>query len=74
MSSLTKQVPWSNWQFGLLKLAMLALGIILGAMFPEFRRPLLWPLGIIFLITAVWVTILWLRVMRSVVLQAEEHR
>lgn len=65
MSFLTKQVSWANWQFSLLKLSMMAFGIILGASFPEFWKPFLWLAGLIFLITAIWVTILWLRAMRS---------
>jgi hypothetical protein len=64
MSFLTRRVPWATWQFGLLKTSMLVLGIILGAMFPEYWTPLLWPLGIVFLITAAWVTILWIRAMK----------
>jgi hypothetical protein len=59
MNLLTRRVPWATWQFGLLKLAMLALGIILGALFAESWRPWLWPIGLLFLVTAVWVTVLW---------------
>ncbi len=29
----TRRVSWANWQFGPLKLAMLALGIVVGAYF-----------------------------------------
>jgi hypothetical protein len=65
MSFLTRRVAWATWQFGLLKTSMLVLGIILGTMFHEFWKPLLWPLGIVFLITAAWVTILWLRAIRT---------
>lgn len=42
MNFLTKQVPWANWQFSLLKLSMLAFGIIVGASFAEFWKPYLW--------------------------------
>ena len=66
MSFLTRRVPWSNWQIGLLKLSMVSVGIILGALFSEFWKPLLRPLGAVFLITAVWVTILWRRTSRRV--------
>jgi hypothetical protein len=65
LSFLTRRVAWANWQFGLLKLSMLALGIILGAMFPGFWKPWIWPLGVVFLITAAWVTILWFRAIRT---------
>jgi hypothetical protein len=64
MSFLTKRVPWANWQFGALKLSMLALGIVVGAFFAEFWRPYLWPIGLVFLITALWVTVMWLGAMR----------
>lgn len=51
MTFLTKQVPWANWQFSLLKLSMLAFGIIVGASFAEFWKPYLWLLGLVFLVT-----------------------
>jgi hypothetical protein len=38
--------------------------IILGAMFAEFRKPLLWRLGLVVLVTAVWIMIPWPRAMR----------
>lgn len=63
MNFLTKQVSWANWQFSLLKISVMALGIILGATFAEFWRPLLWLVGLVFVVTAIWVTILWLRAM-----------
>jgi len=36
MNFLTRRIPWANWQFGLLKIAMLCLGILLGVCFAEF--------------------------------------
>jgi len=61
MHFFTRQVPWANWQFGILKLSMIALGIILGAIFAEFWKPYLWLVGLVFVITAVWATVIWLR-------------
>lgn len=66
MNFLTKQVPWANWQFSLLKLSMLAFGIIVGAAFAEFWKPYLWLLAFVFVVTAAWATALWLRAMRKV--------
>lgn len=65
MNLLTKQVPWANWQFSLLKISVMAFGIIVGAAFAEFWKSYLWLLGLVFLVTATWVTILWFQAMRK---------
>ena len=65
MSFLTRTVPWANWKFGVLKVAMLALGIVIGASFADFLKPCLWLVGLIFLATTIWVTIMWVRAMRK---------
>jgi hypothetical protein len=36
----------------------------MGAVFAEFWKPLLWSLGLVPLITALWVTVLWLGALR----------
>lgn len=64
MNFLTRKVLWANWQFSPLKISMLAFGIILGAVSPDFWKPLLWPVGAVAVITAVWVTAIWIRAMR----------
>lgn len=61
MSILTKKVSWQNWQFGVFKLSMVALGILLGVYFTAFWRNLLWLVWIVFVITIVWVSIMWLK-------------
>lgn len=33
MNFLTRKVSWANWQFGLLKIAMISFGILLGVYF-----------------------------------------
>ena len=65
MNFLTLSVVWANWQFGVLKLAMLALGIMIGAYFTDFLKPYLWLFGLVFLATATWVTILCVRAMQK---------
>jgi len=65
MNFLTRTVPWANWQFGVLKVAMLCLGIMIGAYSADLLKPYLWLVGIIFLATTVWVTIMWDRAMRK---------
>jgi len=65
MNFLTRSVVWANWQFGVLKLAMLALGIMIGAYFTDFLKPYLWSFGLVFLATATWVTIMWVRAMQK---------
>ena len=64
MPFLTKRVRWANWQFGVLKISTLAIGIILGAMYSDFWRPLLWLVGLVAIITGVWATAIWIRAMR----------
>jgi hypothetical protein len=65
MSFLTRAVPWANWQFGVLKVAMLTLGALIGAFFADSLKPYLWLVGLIFLATTIWVTIMWVRAMRK---------
>jgi len=65
MNFFTRKVPWATWQFGVLKLSMITLGIVLGAIFADFWRPYLWLVGLVFVITAVWVTVIWLSAMRK---------
>jgi hypothetical protein len=65
MSFLTRKVIWANWQFGPLKLAMLTLGIMIGAYFADFLKPYVWLFGLVFLLTAIWVIIIWVKAMRK---------
>ncbi len=65
MNFLTRSVVWANWQFGVFKVAMLALGIMIGAYFTDFLKPYLWLFGLVFLATATWVTIMWVRAMQK---------
>ena len=65
MNFLTRTVCWANWQFGVLKLAMLALGIMIGAYFADFLKPDLWLFGLVFLATTTWVIIMWVRAMQK---------
>ena len=65
MNFFTRTVVWANWQFGVLKLAMLALGIMIGAYFADFLKPYLWLVGLVFLATTTWVTIMWVRAMQK---------
>ncbi len=66
MSFLTRTVFWANWQFGVLKLAMLALGVIIGACFADFLKPWLWLVGLVFVASTIWVTALWVKAMRKI--------
>ena len=65
MSFLTRTVPWATWQLGVVKLAWFILGIMIGAYFADFFKPYLWLVGLIFLATTIWVTIMWARAMRE---------
>jgi putative Mn2+ efflux pump MntP len=65
MNLLGRSVPWANWQFGVLKIAMLALGILIGAYFADFFKPYLWLIGLVFLAMTTWVTIMWVRAMQK---------
>ncbi len=65
MNFLTRTVSWANWQFGVLKVAMLSVGIMIGAYFADFLKPYLWLVGLIFLATTIWVTVMWVRAMRK---------
>jgi len=65
MNLLNRKIPWANWQFGVLKIAVLCLGILLGVYFTEFWRPLLPVIWIVGVVTAIWVTVIWLRAMKQ---------
>lgn len=62
---LTKKVQWATWQFSVLKLSMISFGIILGSYFAGFWKPLLLPLWVVFVVTAVWVSMMWLSAVRK---------
>jgi hypothetical protein len=54
-------VTWRAWQFVVLRWCLLALGVILGAAFADFWQPFLWPLGVVFAVTAVWTGVMYFR-------------
>jgi hypothetical protein len=70
MNFLTRKIPWATWQFGVLKIAMLSLGILFGVYFTEFWRPLLALIWIVGVVTTIWVSVIWLRAMRQSVQMA----
>jgi len=74
MNFLTLQIPWANWQFGVLKFAMLCVGILLGDYFTEFWKPLLPGIWVMAVVTSVWVTVIWLRAMKQSVQWADGER
>ena len=49
----SQQITWPAWKFGMLKFSMIALGILLGAHFPEFWKTWYLALWLIFGVTAV---------------------
>lgn len=65
MNIYTKRAIWANWHIVILKFSVLAFGIVFGALFSDFWKPLLWPLGVFAVLTSVWVTAIWLRAMRE---------
>ena len=44
----------ANWQIGLVKIAAIALGVIVGATWPDVFAPYRWLLWIVFAVAAVW--------------------
>ena len=58
MSILTRPIAWPPWQFGVLKLSMVAFGILMGSYFHEFWQQwhlALWAVfGITALVTTIW--------------------
>ena len=38
---------------------------MIGVYFAVFFKPYIWLLGLVFLVTAIWVTIIWVRAMRK---------
>jgi len=54
----TRRITWPAWKFGVLKLSMIAFGILMGSYFPDFFRPwqiALWAIfGVTAAILSVW--------------------
>ena len=59
MSICTRKYSWNGWQFGVLKLAMIAFGILLGAYFAGFWKKILWLVWVVFILLAVWSLVIW---------------
>ncbi|MFQ6084338.1 MAG: hypothetical protein ACE5WD_13405 [Candidatus Aminicenantia bacterium] len=64
MNLFIKKVTWANWQFAVFKISMVALGIILGFYFADFWQSLIWLAWVIFIITAIWTTIMWFKALK----------
>ncbi len=54
--NLNRKVSWHAWQFGIFKLCVGCLGIIIGAYFADFFRNYYWLLWLIFIIT--WIPLM----------------
>lgn len=55
MFTLKKEFTWKGWQFSVLKLAMVAIGILLGIYFKEFWLSiwwLVWVVAVVFVVLA----------------------
>ena len=61
---ITKKVSSPTWQFSVLKLSMISFGILIGSYFAGFWKPLLPVVWVVFIVTAVWASIMWLQQMR----------
>lgn len=57
MSFVTRPIAWAPWKFGVLKISMIAFGILMGSYFHEFWQPWHMALWAIFAITALMATI-----------------
>ena len=65
MNIYTRKVVWANWHIVILKWSVFAFGIIFGALFSDFWKPILWPLGVFAVLTSIWVTVIWISAMRG---------
>ncbi|MBI2550498.1 hypothetical protein HYV83_04965 [Candidatus Woesearchaeota archaeon] len=62
---LTRKVRWATWQFSVFKLSMISFGIILGSYFVDFWKPLLPAVWVVFIITVILSTMMWLSAVRK---------
>jgi len=60
-----KKVTWANWQFSVLKLACVAIGILLGAYLAGFWFSILWLVWVVAVVFSVWTLALWLKSMKK---------
>ena len=63
MNFFVKKSTWKNWELSLIKIPAAAFGIILGAYFADFLKPLIPALWFILILSAIWPSIVWLRQM-----------
>jgi hypothetical protein len=65
MNYLTRQVPLANWMMGMAKGGFISFGIIVGALYPAFWVPFIWPLAVVCVVTLGWTTLLWCKGIRN---------
>jgi hypothetical protein len=50
---------------------MLALGVIIGVCLADFLKPYLWLIGLLFLVTTIWDTIMWVSAVQKTAIGGE---
>ena len=65
MSLYNKKYTWKGWQFGVLKLACVALGVLLGVYFVDFWRSIFAVVWIVLVVFMVWALAMGVKSMRK---------
>ncbi|KYK26766.1 hypothetical protein AYK26_04805 [Euryarchaeota archaeon SM23-78] len=60
-----QKVSWANWQLGIMKIACIAIGILLGAYFTNFWASIWWLVWVVAIVFAVWALAIWLNSMKK---------
>jgi len=65
MNLFTIKTSWSNIEIGLIKICVGSGFIIIGTYFHEFLKDYLILFGVVFIVTAIWTFILWVKKMKT---------
>jgi hypothetical protein len=65
MNFLKKTSTWTNWQLGIFKICLFAMGLIVGSYFHEFVKSYFIILFIIYVIAGIYLFSLWIKMNRQ---------
>lgn len=60
-----REFNWKGWQFSILKLAMVALGILLGVYFTNFWLSIWWLVWVVAVVFTVWAMAMGLKALKK---------
>ncbi|MBU1198760.1 MAG: hypothetical protein KKF46_06200 [Nanoarchaeota archaeon] len=65
MFILNREFTWKGWQFSVLKLAMFAIGILIGVYFVGFWKRIWWLVWVVAVVFTVWAVAMALKALKK---------